>query len=34
VDSLLILVNSREAKKVTANSQPLGFEAYILNGMG
>jgi hypothetical protein len=31
---MLVLVNAREAKKVSANSQPLGFEACILNGMG
>ncbi len=34
VDSLLTLDNVREAKKVSANSQPSGFEAYMLNGMG
>jgi hypothetical protein len=34
VNSLLVLVDAREAKKVSANSQPLGFEACILNGMG
>jgi len=33
-DSLLVLVNAREAKKVSANSQPSGFEACILNRMG
>jgi hypothetical protein len=34
-DSLLVLVNAREAKKVvSSNSQPSGFEACILNGMG
>ena len=34
VDSLIALVDVREAKKVSANGQPSGFEACILNGMG
>jgi hypothetical protein len=34
VDSLLVLVNAREAKKVSTNSEPSGFEAYISNGIG
>jgi hypothetical protein len=33
VDSLLDLVDTREAKVVSANNQPSGFEACVLNGM-
>jgi hypothetical protein len=30
---LLDLVDTREAKEVSANNQPSGFEACVLNGM-
>ena len=32
-DSLLDLVDTREAKEVSANNQPSGFVACVLNGM-